>query len=658
MVFSPGLAVNVLTKSETSSRRSHEVTAKRFFARNGALSRSHPYYEYRPGQQEMAEAVEAALTEGRHLIVEAGTGTGKTLAYLVPAILAGKRVVISTGTKNLQEQLFFKDLPFLQSLFERPLSVCYMKGRANYLCRQKLYDAERETVLTGFEERRDFVRIRDWEKVTEAGDKSELRELPEASSTWWKLDARGDLCSGQKCKQFDRCFITQMHRRAAESDIIIVNHHLFFADLAVRDQAYSAILPDYSAVIFDEAHEIEDVAGQYFGISVSNLQIGELIKDVSAISRQKLFATPELDRSLIHLGDRTQEFFGLFPQEGRQGFHGHESFLERNEDVYRELLFSLDALSARIELVQGAIDHTVPLVRRAKLIGQGLRFWMESGDSAFVYWVERRARGLYLQATPIDVSRTLTTHLIEKVPALIFTSATLTVAGEFDYAQKRLGLENARTLCVESQFDYAKQVLFYVPPHLPDPRQPTFAKRAADEIEHIVNASRGRAFLLFTSYGQMRQVYELLRARLDYPLLLQGDAPRTALIEAFRATPGAVLFGTSSFWQGVDVQGEQLSCVVIDRLPFAVPSDPVIAARVEAIRESGGNAFYEYQIPQAALVLKQGFGRLIRATSDRGVLTLLDNRISKLPYGRVFFDSLPAYRFTTKLGDVQDFFNV
>lgn len=653
-----GQAVNVLTRSETTSRRSQEVTVKRFFAKHGVLAGSHPNYEFRPGQLEMAEAVAAALAESRHLVVEAGTGTGKTLAYLVPAILSGKRVVISTGTKNLQEQLYFKDLPFLQSLFERPLSVCYMKGRANYLCRQKLYDAEREAVLTGLEERRDFQLIRDWEKITESGDKSELRELAEASSTWWKMDARGDLCSGQKCKQFDRCFITEMHRRAAASDIIIVNHHLFFADLAVRDQAYSAILPDYSAVVFDEAHEIEDVAGQYFGMSVSNLQIQELIKDVSAISRQKLFATPELDRSLIHLGERTHEFFGLFPQEGRQGFNAQASFVENNEEIYGELLFSLEALSARLELVQGAIDHTLPLVRRAKLIQQALRFWMESGDPAFVYWVERRARGLYLQATPIDVSQTLTTHLIDKVESLVFTSATLTVAGEFEYTQKRLGLENARTLRVESQYDYAKQVLFYVPPHLPDPRQPTFAKRAADEIEHIVNASRGRAFVLFTSYAQMRQIYELLRKRLEHPLLLQGDAPRTALIEAFRATPGAVLFGTSSFWQGVDVQGEQLSCVVIDRLPFAVPSDPVIAARVDVIRRSGGNPFYEYQIPQAALALKQGFGRLIRAASDRGVLALLDNRITKLPYGRVFFDSLPAYRFTTKLGDVQNFFNV
>jgi len=606
----------------------------------------------------MAEAVEDALAHGRHLVVEAGTGTGKTLAYLLPSLLSGKRVVISTGTKNLQEQLFFKDVPFLQSLFETPLRVCYMKGRSNYLCRQKLYDAEREPILTGLQEIEDYQLIRDWEKTTEAGDRSEIRDLPETSSAWWKLDARGDYCAGQKCKQFDRCFITEMHRRAAQSDIIIVNHHLFFADLAVRDQAMNAILPDYAAVIFDEAHEIEDIAGQYFGISVSNLQIQEVIKDTSAVSRQKLFATPELDRALVHLGEQSEHFFRLFPQEGRQGFRDQNTFLEQHENAYRDLLFSLDALCARLELVQGAIEQTLPLVRRAKLIQQALKFWMESGDRSFVYWVERRARGVYLQATPIDVSQTLTSRLIDRVNALVFTSATLSVAGTFDYTQRRLGLENASTLHIESQYDYSKQVLLYVPPHLPDPRQAEFARRAANEIENLVDASRGRAFVLFTSYAQMRQIYELLRKRLEYPLLLQGDAPRSALIDSFRNTPGAVLFATSSFWQGVDVQGEQLSCVIIDRLPFAVPTDPVIAARADAIREAGGNAFYEYQIPQAALALKQGFGRLIRSASDRGVLALLDNRIIKLRYGRIFFESLPAYRFTTNLSDVQDFFHV
>ena len=606
----------------------------------------------------MVEAIASALAERRHLIIEAGTGTGKTLAYLVPSILSGKRIVISTGTKNLQEQLFFKDVPFLQKLFEERLRVCYMKGRANYVCRQKVYDADREPLLAGLEEKSDFQTIREWEKTTLSGDRSELRELAETSTTWWKLDARSELCAGQKCKQFERCFITEMHRRAEESDIIIVNHHLFFADLAVRDQAFGAILPDYSAVIFDEAHEIEDVAGQYFGTGVSSLQIQELIKDTAAISRRKLFATPELDRSLIHLGDRAEEFFQLFPQEGRHGFRDQERFLEEHESVYVELLLALEGLCGRLELVEGAIEETLPLVRRAKSIENGLRFWLEGGDRGFVYWTERRGRGMYLQATPIDVSELLASRLFDQVGCAILTSATLTVAGAFDYAQTRLGLPQARTLRIESQYDYARQVLLYVPPELPDPRHAEFASRAADQIEKLLEASRGRAFALFTSYQQMRQIYGLLRRRLDYPLLLQGEAPRNALIEAFRSTPGAVLFGTSSFWQGVDVQGEQLSAVIIDRLPFAVPTDPVIAARAESIRQNGGNPFYEYQIPQAALALKQGFGRLIRATTDRGVLALLDNRITKLPYGRVFFESLPAYRFTTKLSDVEDFFHV
>jgi ATP-dependent DNA helicase DinG len=635
------------------------MTSWEFFSRNGILSRAHPNYEFRPGQLEMAAEIELALTDKRHLIVEAGTGTGKTLAYLVPAILSGKRVVVSTGTKALQEQLYFKDVPFLQSLFEQPLAVCYMKGRANYLCRQKLYDAEREPILAGIAEVRDYQFIRDWERETQTGDRSELAELAENSSLWPKVDARGELCAGQKCKQFDRCFITEMHRKALASDIIIVNHHLFFADLALREQAFGgAILPDYSAVVFDEAHEIEDVAGQYFGISVSNLQVQELAKDTSAISRRKLFASPEIDRAVVLLNDRSQQFFHLFPGEGRQGFRNQAELLQRHEDDFRELLLALDTLCGRLELVTSAVEDTLPLVRRAKLIQSALVFWMESNDPAFVYWVERRGRGQYLQATPIDVSQTLSTRLMDRLDTVILTSATLTVAGSFDYAQRRLGLESARTLHVESQYDFANQVLLYVPPHLPDPRSAQFTRTAADEIEKILHASRGRAFVLFTSYGQMRQVYDLLKGRLDHPTMLQGDAPRTALIETFRNTAGAVLFATSSFWQGIDVQGEQLSCVIIDRLPFAVPSDPVIAARTDAITKSGGNAFYEYQIPQAALSLKQGFGRLIRGSSDRGVLALLDNRITRQKYGRVFFDSLPAYRFTSKIEDVQDFFDV
>jgi len=634
------------------------LRARHFFGPRGLLAKVHPHYENRPGQLEMAEAVESAVAEQRHLIVEAGTGTGKTLAYLIPSVLTGQRVVISTGTKNLQEQLFFKDLPVVEAVLERRLPVCYMKGRSNYLCRQKVYDAERELVLSGFEQVTEFTLIRDWERKTATGDRSELRDLPETSSTWWKLDARGDLCAGTKCQQFDRCFLTEMHRRAIESDVIIVNHHLFFADLAVRDQAFGGILPEYSAVIFDEAHEIEDIAGQYFGMSVSDQQIQELIKDTAAISRRKLFAAPDLDRALMRLGRATEEFFALLPQEGRQGFRDQAALLNNHGSKYDELLLAINALCTRLELVQGAIEDTLPLVRRGRLIQGAVRFWMDAGDRKFVYWVERRGRSLHLEATPIDVAETLATHLLDRVPTAIFTSATLAVAGAFDYTQARLGLENARTLRIESHYDYANQALLYVPPHLPDPRGSEFTAAAAHEIYEVLEASRGRAFVLFTSYRQMRAVFELLRARLEFPLLIQGDAPRNALLEAFRATPNAVLFATSSFWQGVDVQGDQLSCVIIDRLPFAVPTDPVTAARADAISENGGNAFYEYQIPQAALALKQGFGRLIRGGSDRGVLVLLDNRITKMRYGRVFLDSLPAYRFTTKLEEVRGFFHV
>jgi ATP-dependent DNA helicase DinG len=629
-----------------------------FFEKGGMLSRSHPNYEYRPGQFEMARAVESALRNREHLVVEAGTGTGKTLAYLIPSLLSGKRVVISTGTKNLQEQLFFKDVAFLQTLFSSPLPVCYMKGRSNYMCRQKVYDAEREPILQGLEEVREFKVIRDWEATTATGDRSELRELPENSTLWPKLDARSDMCAGSKCKQYDRCFITEMHRQAAQSNIIIVNHHLFFADLAVRNQGFGALIPEYSAVIFDEAHEIEDIAGQYFGISVSNVQFQHLIRDIADVSRQKMFSKPELDRSLIQLGERVEVFFHLFPREGRNAFAGHEELLEEHNDTYRELIFALDLVCGHLEMAQGNIEAALPLVRRAKLLGQALQFWTETHDSAYVYWTERRLRSVSLQAIPIDVSRALAARLFDVVPSVVLTSATLTVAGTFEYAQARLGLPFAKTLTVESQYDYAKQVLLYVPPQMPDPRSGDFATQAAKQIGELVNASRGRAFVLFTSYAQMRQIYDLLKPSLDYPLFLQGEAPRNTLLEAYRSTPGAVLFGTSSFWQGVDVQGEQLSCVIIDRLPFAVPSDPVIAARSEDIRKAGGNAFYEYQVPQAALTLKQGFGRLIRSASDRGVLALLDNRIVKQRYGRVFFQSLPAYRFTSKLTEVQEFFHV
>jgi ATP-dependent DNA helicase DinG len=721
-----------------------------FFAPGGLLSKKHPAYEFRRGQMQMAQSVEEAIAEKRHLIVEAGTGTGKTLAYLLPVIRSGKRVIISTGTKNLQEQLFHKDVPFLErALFPDgggKLNVCYMKGRNNYLCRKKLYDLTNAPVLSGLEEIGHFQAIAAWEKTTGTGDRAELAELPEASALWHKLDARADTCTGQKCQEWERCFITEMRRRAAESDIVIVNHHLFFADLAIKLEAENAsdagVLPDCGVVIFDEAHELEEVAGNYFGISVSNTRMEELARDIeSLLQREKLY-TPGISSAIKALRERSQLFFSLLPvHEGRFAFDGRREFLEENGEEYDALNQALRRIGAELDQLPQKPEQVFSVARRAQQLQVQLSFVMEDENPNTVFWIERRGfrgsrdnlkskipqrddfssrieygkacfaagvlpeprgarsaamsahashkweplipnklicsacackqtspaakrqcRGaggrsnVFLQATPIEVGPILRECLWSKMETAVLTSATLAVGGGFDYIRQRLGLDHARESIVPSHFDYESQVILYVPPDLPDPRTPQFTAQASDRIKRLLEITRGRAFVLFTSYAQMNEIYDRLLGVLDFPMLKQGDAPKSALLEEFRITPHAVLFGTSSFWQGVDVQGEQLSCVIIDRLPFAVPSDPVVAARVKAIDASGGNAFFEYQVPSAVITLKQGFGRLIRSLHDRGLLTLLDNRILKKQYGKVFIESLPDYSRTTDLRKVEEFF--
>ena len=620
----------------------------------------------------MAQAVEQALEERRHLIVEAGTGTGKTLAYLMPVIRSGKRVIISTGTKNLQEQLFHKDVPFLQRALypdgNRKISVCYMKGRNNYLCRKKLYDLTGQPVLNGLDEIEQYRAIAAWEENTASGDRAELASLPEASALWHKLDARADTCLGQKCSAWDKCFVTEMHRRAMESDIIIVNHHLFFADLAIKQQADGApdagILPEAGAVIFDEAHELEDVAGNYFGISVSAARVEELCRDVEASLQRNRMYTSGLSGAIKSLRDRSGFFFSLLPEgEGRFAFENRREFLEENGEEFLGLQRALTHIGAEVENLPSKPEEVYAFSRRAQELQVQLGFAMESEDRNTVFWIERRRTGreklnVSLQATPIDVGPVLRECLWLKLDTVVLTSATLAVGGGFDYIRHRLGIEHAKDLVLPSHFDYPNQAILYVPPDLPDPRTPQFSVKAADRIRKLLEITRGRAFVLFTSYAQMRDIYQRLLGEVEFPMLLQGDAPKGALLEEFRITPNCVLFATSSFWQGVDVQGEQLSCVIIDRLPFAVPSDPVVAARVKAVDADGGNAFFQYQVPSAVITLKQGFGRLIRSLHDRGLLALLDNRILKKQYGRVFVESLPNYRRTTDLGQVEKFFGI
>ena len=631
----------------------------------------------------MAAAVGQTLQHGGVLLAEAGTGTGKTLAYLVPAILNRQRVLISTGTKNLQEQIYFKDIPALQTALGVTFKAAYMKGRANYLCLHRL-----DQLRAAPHASPDFISMMDeWRRVTESGDRAELSDLPEDSSLWHDVSATAETCLGSDCPQYRECYVTTMRQRAAESDLVIVNHHLLCADASVRQSSYGEVIPDCHYAVIDEAHQLEDVATQYFGIAVSNYRIADLVRDgeralnLGAIEDHG----SELRHEISHLDDHSLAFFGSLAMQrharpSTQGWDqgpnpslrtgGGEERLRIGPDWFGDivdqglaLVASLDTFATSMTRRAGTAEagaqineDAATLARRAAELRDHLRFLLEASDPGFVYFLETRNRGVFLRAAPIDVSALVREMLFDRMRATVMTSATLTVEGSFDYVKGRLGVNDAESLRVPSEFDFAEQAILYLPRRMPSPKSPEFADAVARETIELLTRTQGRAFVLFTSYSMLRAVRERVERELPYPIIVQGHAPRSVLLDQFRTTPHAVLFATSSFWQGVDVVGEQLSCVIIDKLPFASPGDPITAARIEAILNDGGDAFQDYQVPLAVLAMLQGLGRLIRHRTDRGVLAVLDPRVRTMGYGRRFLDSFPPAPITHDLDAVARFF--
>ena len=630
------------------------MKAKPFFGKNGLLARALPGYEERPSQQRLCEAVRDVLGRGGLLLAEAGTGTGKTLAYLLPAVELGRRVVISTGTKNLQEQLVSKDIPLLAKALGRDINVAVMKGRGNYLCLLRFRSFEQAGSFRRQEEIPLFRAVEAWAPKTESGDRAEIAELPDSAEFWREVSAASENCIGQACPDFDPCWITRMRQRALLADLVVVNHHLLCADLAVRESSYGEVVPPYDSLILDEAHLIEDVATQYFGVQVSSHRVEELVRDVEReLKAAQLDARAVLAEAdtIRHRGER---LFTLLRQGTGRRLQP-DWMTSRLKEESDALLLRLDGLRTAILALPERPEPLNAVAGRAQELKQALGFVLRAEEDSHVYFVEARGKGVFLRATPIDVSQTLRERLFEKVRAAVLTSATLAVDGGFRYLKSRLGIEElvSDEQLLPSPFDYREQAILYVPLRMPDPRSPDFALRVAAEVLRLLQRSRGRAFVLFTSYANMNAVAASVAGELPFPLLIQGEAPKPVLLETFRQTPGAVLFATTSFWQGVDVVGDQLSCVIIDKLPFASPSDPVVSARIDRLKNRGDNPFADYQVPVAILMLKQGLGRLIRSASDRGILAVLDSRLVERPYGERFLDSLPPARLVHEIAAVE-----
>ncbi len=626
------------------------------FADGGLLSQHVEHYSARSQQIEMAEKVSEALANRETLIAEAGTGTGKTYAYLAPAILSGQKVFISTGTKNLQDQLFKKDLPKLREVLSIPLKAALLKGRSNYLCHYRLSLAETEP--SSAMNQHVLQDLRQWSGKTDSGDLSETDLLEEQSSLWPKVTSTVDNCLGQQCPDYDQCFIVEARRKAQEADIVIVNHHLLMSDMALKAAGQGEVLPDADAFIIDEAHQLPAIASQFLGHRVSSHQLQELSRD--SIREMELEANDmdSIRRTAEKLENRLHQFkLSLGDNEQRLPWH---QCLQRFPQVKDQLETLISSLEDLMETLEAASERSRGLEqcyeRSQDLIDRLSIFSDNAEDDNLVLWLDIRGSSFVLHATPQEVSQHFQQWIAEKPSAWVFTSATLTVAGKFNNFIQQLGLEDPVTASWQSPFDYASQSLLYMPSVPVEPSHQGYNQHIAEIARSVIEHSRGRTFLLFTSYRALNEVAEALQ-EMDYPILVQGSRAKNQLLAEFRDHGNAVLLGTNSFWEGVDVRGEALSCVLIDKIPFASPGDPVLEARINHLRERGGNPFRSIQIPSAVIQLKQGIGRLIRDKQDSGVLVLCDPRFLSKPYGKVFMRSLPSMPITQNIDDVASFFS-
>ena len=633
-----------------------------WFSESGPLAAAIPGYKMRPQQIEMAQAIADTIEARSVLVAEAGTGTGKTFAYLVPALLAGGKVIISTGTKNLQDQLYGRDLPAVHSAIAASNTTALLKGRANYVCLYRLERARKEGRLGSREDTVQLAAIERFAAQSRSGDRSELAEVPENAPVWMHATSTRDNCLGQECTRYKDCFVFAARRKALTADVVVVNHHLFFADVMLRDEGLSELLPACNTVIFDEAHQLPDTARLFFGETVSTGQLVDLARDARLELRAAGGAMPDLDRAASALDKAARDLRLAFRDDNARFAYSQAA---RNADFAPALQALADALGAARDLLQAQAERSAGLaacLRRAEEARLKLARWQDAGDLQAVRWAEVFASVLQLHTTPLATGELFRKQMDDHPRAWIMTSATLAVGEGFEHYKRELGIEEAKAVRWESPFDFERQALFCVPRDLPEPSDPRFTESVIDAAYPVLRASRGRAFLLFTTLRALRRARELLaeklaRDRLDYPLLVQGSGSRSELLERFRRLENPILLGSQSFWEGVDVRGETLSLVVIDKLPFAPPDDPVLAARIDALRAQGGNPFMELQLPQAILQLKQGAGRLIRDETDRGVLMVCDTRLYSKPYGRTIRASLPPMRATRELADAVAFFS-